>query len=308
MGFGHPDLFLKVQIGSLESDVGGEVRKQRSASIGKLLLQGGTPPRAWIIVPPHVEERFLEQWRSALSEDKSLHEKMRNFDAHWEYGAAVADLNRNHSRSGEHHDAVVYPNIFFQLFLWRELGAYGAHLNRVVEINRSLRGCIETLATAQDDFERFAVRARLTTDLGPPLKQLSDLQSVAEEFERDYWDKVFCVGSFVNKHVEDWDLDNSNFPKMRPISESIWFPLLEQERNLDTTFQIRVGDLLLKYAQNPYGRRLSLLTISRLVLLVYICAGLADDIEGNLIIWGSDPPRTLTVERTYETLRDAGLR
>jgi hypothetical protein len=233
---------------------------------------------------------------------------MRKFDAHWEYEVAVADLNRNHSRSCEHHDPVhVYPDIAFQWFLWRELRAYGAHLNRVVEINRSLRVCSKILATAHGAFERFAARARLTPDLSPFLKQLSDLQSVAEEFERDYWDKVFCVGSFVIKHGEGWALDKSNFPKMRRISESIWFPLLEQERNLDTTFQIRVGDLLRKYAQNPYGRRLSRLTVSRLVLLVYICAGLATDIDGDLIIWGSDPSRKLTVDRTYDTLRNAGL-
>jgi hypothetical protein len=286
-----------------------KVQQRRSSNKRKPLLEGGNSPNSWIILPPRVEESFLEQWRSALSENKSLHEKTCKFDAHWEYEVAVKDLNRNHSRSCEHHEPVhVHPNIFFKLFLWRELRAYGAHLNRVVEINRSLRGCSEIVATAHDDVERSAARARLTPDLSPFLKQLSELQSVAEEFERDYWDKVFCVGSFVNKHVEDWALDNSNFPKMRLISESIWFPLLEQERNLDTTFQIRVGDLLRKYAQNPYGRRLSLLTVSRLVLLVYICAGLALEVDGNLTIWGSDPPRNLTVDRTYETLRDAGLR
>jgi hypothetical protein len=95
---------------------------------------------------------------------------------------------------------------------------------------------------------------------------------------------------------------------MRRLSDSLQLPSLVQERNLDSLFQIRIGDLLREYATNPWGARLSVLTISRLVLLVYICSGLAIDIEGDLTVWGSDPPRHLTVSRTYETLGDAGLR
>ena len=287
---------------------GASVRANKSIGVGIPRLKGAISPGTEGIVPPIVEEGFLKQWRSALNEDKNLHKTMREFDAHWEYESAVADLNRNHSQSCQHHDAVLDPHIFFQWFLWRELRAYGTYLNRVVKINRSLRGCSETLATAHSDVERFAAGARLIPDLSPLLKQLSEVHSAAEEFEKNYWDRVFCVGSFLIKQVEDWALDRSNFPKMRPIAESIWFPLLEQERNLDTTFQIRVGDLLRKYIPNPYGRRLSLLTISRLVLLVYICANLATDVDGLLTIWGSDPHRKLTVDQTYETLRNAGLR
>jgi len=284
-----------------------EVRDKKSTSVGKPSLQGGTAPRAWIIVPPRVEESFLERWFSALNGDEERHKKMRELDEHWECKDAVADLNN--SPFCQHRSEIPNrPHIFFQMFLWRELRAYGNHLNRVVEVNRSLRGCSETIATARGDFERFAARARVTTDLGPHLKQLSDLQQGTEEFENDYWDKVFCVGSFASKYEKGWDGDIRKFPKMRPISESLGFPLLEQERNLDSTFQIRVGDLLREYGTNPWGKRLSLLTISRLVLLVYICAELATDIDGDLIIWGSDPHRKLTVDRTYETLRNAGLR
>ena len=279
-----------------------EMQDKKSAGTGKPSLQGGAAPSAWIIVPPRLEESFLERWDSALSEDEKSHKKMAAFDAHWESDAAVTDLTRNRSPFSGWYSP--FRLNFFQWFLWRELRAYGAHLNQVVEINRSLRGCSETLAAAHGQFERFAARARLKNDLG----SIIDLRLNTVEFEKDYWDKVFCVGSFASKYVKGWDDDRRKFPKMRPISGSIWFPELRQERNLDSTFQIRVGDLLRDYAPNPYGNRLSLLTISRLVLLVYICAELATDIEGHLIIWGRDSPRKLTVERTYETLRNAGLR
>ena len=189
------------------------------------LLQGDVAAHSRVIFPPGAEERFPERWFRALSESEELHRTLREFDAHWEYEEAVEDLNRNGSLFCQHkHPLPFQPHLHFQLFLWRELQVYRSHLNRVVETNRSLRECSETLAAAYRQFE------------------------------------------------------------------------------------IRVGDLLREYATNEYGKRLSLRTIARLVLLVYICAELALDIEGNLTICGSNPPRHLSVDRTYETLRDAGLR
>lgn len=287
----------------------GNVRGRKSSKAWEPLLQGGTAPHSWIIVPPWIEESFLERWFSALSENEEHHKKMHELDGYWEYQEAVADLNRNCSLFCQRQDAIQNPPpIHFQLFLWRELQAYGRHLNRVVNINRALRECSEALATAQTHSQRIAVRARLGSDLGPMFEQVDDARFRIREVEKDYWDRVFCVGSFTSEYAdEDPDLHFHEM-KMRRLSESLHFPTLKQERNLDSTFQIRVGDLLRKYGTNPYVNRLTLLTISRLVLLVYICAELALDVENNLTIWGSDPPRTLSIDKTYETLRDAGLR
>ena len=271
------------------------------------LLQGGTSPTAWTIQPPRTEERFLELWASALSEREDFHKKVRDVDEHWDYREAVADLRRNCSDFCQlDYEIPLQPHLHFQLFLWSELRAYGKHLNRVVEINRTLRECSKTLASAHDQFERSAVGARLANDLGPIFEQLLEARLHTVELEKDYWDKALSVGSFSKNYAKD--LLDLEFPEMRRVSDSLCFPPLIQERNLDSTFQIRIGDLLREYATNPYGNRLSLLTISRLVLLVYICAGLAVDIQGDLTIWGSNPYRKLTVDRTYETLRDAGLR
>jgi hypothetical protein len=90
---------------------------------------------------------------------------------------------------------------------------------------------------------------------------------------------------------------------------SIRLPSLKQERNLDTRFQVRIGYLLREYASNPYSRRKAKLpTIARLVLLTYICSGLAVDEKDRLLVWGSDPPRELTISGTYGNLCDAGLK
>jgi hypothetical protein len=272
------------------------------------MLEGGTAPNAWIVLPPRIEGGFLEPWFSALSENGEHRKKMRKFDGYWEHEQAVADLRRNHSMFCQNDPMMpCRPHPHFQVLLWRELQVYGSHVNRVVAINRTLRHCSETLAAAHCHSERVAARARLKHDLGPIFEQLFDVRQHIDKFERDYWDKAFCVGSFRSKYADE-DLDiHLGKMGMRGIPESLSLPALKQERNLDSTFQIRVGDLLRKYGTNPYGR-LPLLTISRLVLLVYICAELATDINGHLTIWGSNPHRKLTVDRTYETLRHAGLR
>jgi hypothetical protein len=284
-------------------------RGMKSSKKWEPLLQGGIAPRSWIILPPRIEESFLERWSSALSENAEVHMAMCKFDEHWERDVAVTDLNHNCSMFAQHeYPFGVQPHLYFQLFLWRELRTYGLHLNRVVETNRVFRECSEILRTAHSQSQRAVSRTRLEHDLGAILEGLLDLRLCVSEFEKDYWDKVFCVGSFTDKYVPGWESDIQKFPTMRRLTDSLCPPLVRQERNLDSVFQVRVGDLLREYAPNPYGKRLSLLTISRLVLLVYICAELAIDIDGDLIIWGSDPPRKLSVDRTYETLRDAGLR
>lgn len=287
----------------------GKMRGKRSIEMWKPLLQGGTAPTAWIILPPRIEEDFLEQWYSGLSGNKEHHKRMGKFDDFWEHEQTVADLKQKHSLFCPGEDTIPHsPHLDFQIFLWRELQVYGSHLNRVVEINRTLRECSETLAAVHRHSETIATRTRLRHELDPIFEQLLDVRRGIVEFEKDYWDKVFCVGSFESKYAdEDSDL---HFHEMglRALPESLSLPALKQERNLDTTFQIRVGDLLRRYGSNPYGKRVTLLTISRLVLLVYICAGLAADVEGNLAVWESDPIRHLTVDRTYETLRNAGLR
>jgi hypothetical protein len=284
------------------------MRGNKSADVGKQLLQGAAVSRGCIIVPPRVEDGFLERWRRALSEDPEVHEEMSIFDGHWEYQVAVKDLNRNHSRSGQHHDPVLTPHIFLQWFLWRELRTYGDHLNRVVKINRALRKCSETLSVAHAEVSRVAAHAGLECSLGPLFEELFEVPVRFCAFGKDYWDRVFCVGSFREEYKKRWDDDVRRFPKMRNISGYLSLPELRQERNLDTIFQVRVGDLLREFVPNPYGRRLPLQTISRLVLLVYICAGLARDLDGSLTICKSDPPRILTVDKTYETLRDAGVK
>lgn len=284
------------------------MRQRNYPAVGKLSLRGGSAPTAWVILPPRLEEGFLERWVSALCENEGQHKKMCRFDDFWECKTAVADLKRSGSMFSQMKDCTipVRPHLFFQLFLWRELRVYGTHLNQVTEINRILRNISKNVSATHKAAESAASK-RLPA-LDSVSEQLEAAHSRAVEVEKNYWDEIFSVRSFAKKYTNGWETDIRRFPKIRRLSQPFLLPLLIQERNLDSIFQIRVGDLLREYAPNPWGHRLSLLTISRLVILVYICAELAHDVEGNLTIWRSDPPRHLTVSRTYDTLRNAGLR
>ena len=80
---------------------------------------------------------------------------------------------------------------------------------------------------------------------------------------------------------------------------------LVKRTDLDRYFQARVGKVLSDYCL------VSVRTVSRLVVLLYWCAGLAEQEEGQLVVKHmriSGYQRLLTVDSVYQKLRDAGLR
>jgi hypothetical protein len=297
---------------------------RRQKLIGRPLMESPKTAEGWVTAPPRTERNFVKLWLSALSENWKQHENMKEFTGLWERDAAIADLMRNNSpfyvrvvqtvtrgckkrgckkkKNVNDGSKLLEPNLEFQSFLWRELRVYGRHLNRVVAINRNWDVISKQLASAYSSSSRIALKSTVKGFMDPFLDELFDLEHRFTQFAENYWEMVYCTGPFA---TQPGDPSLSADPKMRQLSDSLKLPDLRQERNLDTIFQVRVGDLLRKYGSNPFGTRLSLLTISRLVLLVYICAGLVDR---DLTIWSSDPPRTVSVQTTYEKLRDAGLR
>lgn len=251
----------------------------------------------------------MDRWTRALSEENAFHEVMRRYDDYWEYKEAIADLRANTSLfCQDYADIPTRPHPHFILSLWPELSAYGYHLNRITETNDALRAMCRVMRQAHTSFAGVTAKSTFKMSAELFVENVEELRLEVVEFAKDYWDKVFALGQFTSECSDDDFGARFHLFTMRPLSHTLKLPEIRQERNLDTTFQVRVGDLLRKYVPNPYGCRLSLITISRLVLLVYICAGLADEVEGNLTIWASNPARHLSVDRTYETLRDAGLK
>jgi hypothetical protein len=81
---------------------------------------------------------------------------------------------------------------------------------------------------------------------------------------------------------------------------------LEKLPDLDARFQTRLGAIL-----RHSLHRVSLKTISRLVVLCYICGELAEGHEDHLVIKQLDNKskrNELTIDAVYQKLRDAELR
>jgi hypothetical protein len=71
--------------------------------------------------------------------------------------------------------------------------------------------------------------------------------------------------------------------------------------DLDARFQVRVAVILRSYLSRDY---ISLITISRLTLLTYICGNLGKMHDGKLIVDG----REITVLAVDQKIRDAHLK
>ncbi len=225
-------------------------------------------------------------WNIALIGDQSWRAKrgIAAYDGYWEHDKAVDELRRSRS-----------PALFSALSplqrplgdlmdrIWEEVRKYRLHVNRVAEINDALTRISKAMAQVETSVKADVARLMVKEPFQFLTNQLSDLGSRSTHSCRSYW-SGFYLGNAMELRVAT--LNNPT-----------------QERHLDALFQVLVG----KQLRTVYAD-MTLYTISRLVLLAYICSGLAVDSDGQLIIVGSKPARDLKVERTYETLRNAGLR
>jgi len=257
---------------------------------------------------------FLERWFGAfwgnpwLGKTQPLRDPMIRYDDHWERDEVIADLYPDH---GYHYSTfrvgLELESSFVQHYLSREVSAYSDHLNRVVDTNHALSRASQLLNETVLALNGAVYGLPFLATFEPFLEKLGHLKLEVSEFEGNYWDSIFQVGKFAVNEPDKF----KRFKRrgMRALSSSFTLPMLKQERNLDTIFQVRIGDFLREnVAAENTQRYVSILTISRMVILVYICAGLAIDVNGHLIVRDSDPPRELSVSRTYQTLRDAGVR
>ena len=260
---------------------------------------------------PPLTKTFLERWSAAICVLYNEHASMEEYDDHWESKRVHSDLNRwDTPFSAERYSTNIplgcleTPDI--QLFLAQELHLYWEHLNRVKDVNRALRRVGQKLATVQIAWQETALRVKFSDALKISA-DLARVRSGLKSFERQYWDRLFCLGQFSIPPQKRGVL--YHYKALRPLSPSLQLPSLKQERNLDTLFQVRVADLLLEYCNRSKQRsRVSLRTIARLVVLIYICADLVRLDHDELVIRDSNPVRILSVDKTYETISDAGLR
>ena len=274
-------------------------RKSKTLREAPFMRSGGGN-QDWVIPRTSNSERFRARWEAAIVRtdpitgqdlahgvDPITRRHLAHYDHYWECPDALRELQPKWS-------ALSRPVQYFLVggatdvigLLWKEASVYATHLNEVVRINKAFRRTIKAIG----DAEKAVQGAKANISLEPLLRgyasSLNEMFCKLEDTRREYWTEQYSSQG------------------MRPISEHVRLPKsLSQDRNLDTQFQTRAGDLL--RSSDP---SLSLETISRLVVLAYICADLVEESKDkHLIILGSDPNRKLTVASTYDKLRKAGL-
>ena len=205
---------------------------------------------------------------------------LRPYDEYWEYKEAYAELRVSEPRLLERPEDLV-------LELRDEAHEYSVVVNRVVETNVVIRKADQALRHAASVLTGLSKQYRLGYSLRTKAVELLQMCSNLRAERGLYWKEASVPRSGAS---------------------------LSQERQADTLFQVRVARILRKYAPN-----VSLMTISRLVLLTYICTKLAEEREipmqrrgktgpeAHLVVLQSNPPRKLTIPATYEKLRDARM-
>jgi len=142
------------------------------------------------------------------------------------------------------------------------------------------------------------------------------LSKMEEKFSKEL--KILCsekARALLAEHITRFRIQKQSVsPKKAELwrAHINWAPgafdlryraVLERERDLDAAFQVRVAAILRVYLSKESG--ISLRTISRLVVLVYLSAGLAGDRHDEAIICNGG--RRLEIRNVEQRLRRAGL-
>jgi hypothetical protein len=247
--------------------------------------------------PIHNLARFVAQWRReirrhAISIEKSR--ATRQLDL-WEGHTACQELNSAGLLStamleDTNDGANVNSPINWRLrdpisLIVREVAIYERYRSRIVLLNREMATSKRSLAKVVKELTKLRTRSNF-----PPLQQMLT-QRIAEtnfhiaqidDVSRILWETPYGV----------WG---------RVLNEPKHLPKPYREMDLDTRFQIRVAKLL-KSGLFPEGK-VSLQTIGRLVLLVYLAAGLLEPRGDKAILLHSK--RELKVEDIVQRLRRA---
>jgi len=292
------------------------VDQNQEISVDELMVQDPqTGVGEWLFARsvrecPQLGDQFLERWSAALCVLPNEHAAMQEYDSYWECENAWHDLFRWDTPFSRESHTRLYPlgssvTPYIRGFLSQELHLYREHVNHVKKVSHDLRRVVSSMAKTAEIWQEAAMRIRFG-DVLDTQKEIAKIQSQVGHFQAEYWDRLFCMGEFSIPKQESGVLHY--YQALRPLPPSVLLPAIRQERNLDRLFQIRVADLLLEYCNRSNRRsKVSLRTIARLVVLIYICADLVIHSEKGLVIRGSRPARKVSVDATYESLVDAGL-
>jgi len=258
---------------------------------------------------PLKADRFRDNWLAALHQQFTARGGARREFDFWEGATACKELRKR--GYGELFVADLYVRLL------REVSTYRSFAGKVVAHNRDFKETIEFLTNA----ERRFLRERTVMAL-PYLKWkltrlagfLAEARTALEKERESYWKKMlFARPDERSKWCIKLGTDppESIPPETLVEAEKVFRGLtyregLEKLSDLDARFEIRLGAIL-----RDSLPKVSLLTISRLVVLCYICADLAEERGGRLAVkqLGEESKRNrLTVDAVYQKLRHADLK
>lgn len=284
----------------------------------RAISRPGAVPPTFSSSPRHL--LFVNRWQTAFTCEGTAKSKCAIDPDCWERFLAVRELRQ----IGEldfiqpTDDLKELADVFVFRRVHREIELYEQAANEGVQRNWETTETLRVLNTAARRFIRAAKTtnaADLKNIFSKLSRAVSEERANLQESHKSYWERALLAWQ-VEGEEEEWYVDVSSDEKTpeprRPqepneeeaIFGKVRFPTtLVKNADLDRRFQLRVAMILRRYLLDA-----SLQTVSRLVVLCYLCGNLVTVESGKAYIPLSKAnpsgKRELTVGAVYQKLKD----
>lgn len=210
---------------------------------------------------------------------------------------------------------------YFELLtkkLWKEIQTYRTFREKIIPSNECFRDALERLTAVESrlrkrHFEQADVKVELEGVLEKAAAYVEKCKLLIERKRSEYWKLELLAPSherrqwkvFLDREKIVQPIPPEDVVQYEKLFDGVKYPKeLVKRLDLDSRLQIRVGIIFRSVL--PVNTGISLMTISRLVALTYICGKIAEDKKGDLFIAGTD--RRLSITLIYQRLGGAGLK
>lgn len=252
------------------------------------------PPSADLIAEEsRRENEFRDRWKKELERARKTLNSGRGANDFWEGEQAVKELER----LGYFQRLLILPvdeetNRLFEMML-REITIYRSLCTRGVEINREFVRLSKFLPKLLSKLREFKAGANITKPVVDQLSaQIREFREQLPQKKEQFWSESlgYSPTELAQPYYDAEALERGE-QKIEYIAPESAAELdeaafnwkipstLSKRANLDTRLQIRLA-----VAFNLWRPDLSWRTTSRLVVLTYICTGLAKEVKDNLLI------------------------
>jgi Arc/MetJ-type ribon-helix-helix transcriptional regulator len=241
------------------------------------------------------EQDFLRRWRAHLDKEK----REKAWAAYWQDLAAIAEMKDKGCFVALRAASTERDRIFWML-LFREVAIYRSNYASWVRRNQEFEGLNGLLDSLVGRLKKFQSKSDLTRQLLDDIldvlqrevaripEKRCEFQSNALYYTPEELSKPFVPVSSIKAEEPEFQYAMvADVAKLDRAAYNWKIPKIAITKdNLDTRLQGRLGALF-----HLFYSALSWRTISRLIVLVYITAGLAGERGGKLSIWPGAKPR-----------------